>query len=286
MDGHENTNPLSSDPRRRRGRFLRSLLLSLALLFVLRRSLTCSRSGIPAPPRARGRDLRAHGRGGEDPGGIPSLVRRRGEELYILGAGRKVSRRANRARRFTDSAEALSGIHVEGWSENTLEKRLLRKSAVGEGRYSSVILVTSDYHVPRAVLAFRKVLPKDVALSAIRVRPEGGAGATWRWARQHFIEGGNIGDTAFSCAGSSAGSAPTGRRLLSCARRTRRPDTPPSHPVSQVISGFYRTGRGVYNGNRYIRCRGAVARGGVRQVPIPLDRGGEKNVLDRRTEAT
>jgi len=110
-------------------------------------------------------------------------------ELYILGAGRKVpvARIVPEVSRIP--AEALSRIHVEGWSENTLENAFSAKSAVGEGRYSSVILVTSDYHVPRAVLAFRTVLPANVSLSAIRVRPEGGAGASWRWARRHFLEG-------------------------------------------------------------------------------------------------
>ena len=110
-------------------------------------------------------------------------------ELYILGAGRRVpvARIVPEVSRIP--AEALSRIHVEGWSENTLENAFSAKSAVGEGKYSSVILVTSDYHIPRAYLAFRKVLPKDVSLSAIRVRPEGGAGASWRWARRHFLEG-------------------------------------------------------------------------------------------------
>ena len=72
---------------------------------------------------------------------------------------------------------------------NTLENAFSAKTAVGEGKYSSVILVTSDYHIPRAHLAFRKVLPKDVALTAIRVGPEAGPGASWRWARRHFLEG-------------------------------------------------------------------------------------------------
>ena len=110
-------------------------------------------------------------------------------ELYILGAGRTVpvTRIVPEVSRIP--AGALSRIHVEGWSENTLENAFSAKSAVGEGKYSSVILVTSDYHVPRAYLAFRKVLPPEVSLSAIRVRPEGGAGASWRWARRHFIEG-------------------------------------------------------------------------------------------------
>jgi uncharacterized SAM-binding protein YcdF (DUF218 family) len=110
-------------------------------------------------------------------------------ELYILGAGRTVpvARIVPEGSRIP--AEALSRVHVEGWSENTLENAFSAKSAVGERKYSSVILVTSDYHVPRAVLAFRTVLPPEVALSAIRVRPEGGDGASWRWARRHFLEG-------------------------------------------------------------------------------------------------
>ncbi len=78
---------------------------------------------------------------------------------------------------------------MEGWSENTLENAFSAKSSVGEGKYSSVILVTSDYHIPRAYLAFRKVLPPEVSLFAIRVRSEWGAGASWRWARLYFIEG-------------------------------------------------------------------------------------------------
>jgi len=110
-------------------------------------------------------------------------------ELYILGAERRVpiARIVPEASRFP--AEALARVHVEGWSANTLENAFSAKSAVGEGKYSSVILVTSDYHIPRAHLAFRKVLPPDVSLFAIRVGPEAGPGASWRWVRRHFLEG-------------------------------------------------------------------------------------------------
>jgi uncharacterized SAM-binding protein YcdF (DUF218 family) len=110
-------------------------------------------------------------------------------ELYILGAGRRVPI----ARIVPEASQlppgALSRVHVEGWSENTLENAFSAKSAVGEGKYSSVILVTSDYHIPRAYLAFQKVLPTEVSVSAIRVGAEGGTGASWRWARRHFLEG-------------------------------------------------------------------------------------------------
>ncbi len=54
-----------------------------------------------------------------------------------------------------------------------------------------MILVTSNYHVPRAYLAFRKVLPPEVGLAVISVPSESGsaAGMAWRWARRHFLEG-------------------------------------------------------------------------------------------------
>ncbi|MDD5762785.1 MAG: YdcF family protein [bacterium] len=181
---------LFSDRRRRRGGYLRPLLTLLALLFLLPAVPHLLSLRDPGPP-ARPSDAIFVLTGGE--GRIQEGYRAwsvgAARELYILGAGRKVplARIVPEVSRIT--AEALSRIHVEGWSENTLENAFSAKSTVGEGKYSSVIIVTSDYHVPRAYLAFRKVLPPEVSVSAIRVRPEAGAGAAWRWARRHFIEG-------------------------------------------------------------------------------------------------
>ena len=127
-------------------------------------------------------------------------------ELYILGAGRTVpiERIVPEASRLP--AEALARVHVEGWSVNTLENAFSAKTAVGEGKYSSVILVTSDYHIPRAHLAFRKVLPpgrvalRDPGRSGGEARgpPGGGRGGT-------SSRVGNIGDTGSSSGGSEAG---------------------------------------------------------------------------------
>jgi uncharacterized SAM-binding protein YcdF (DUF218 family) len=144
----------------------------------------------PGPP-ARAADAIFVLAGGEGriQEGYRAWSRGAARELYILGAGVRVPVTRIVPEVSGIPAEALSRIHVEGWSENTLENAFSAKSAVGEGKYSSVILVTSDYHVPRAVIAFRAVLPAEVSLSAIRVRTEGGAGASWRWARRHFIEG-------------------------------------------------------------------------------------------------
>ena len=182
--------PLFSGPRRRRGRLLRPALSLLALLFLPPAVPHLLSLRDPGPP-GRPADAIFVLTGGEGriQEGFRAWSGGAARELYILGAGRRVpvSRIVPEGLRIP--AEALSRLHVEGWSENTLENAFSAKSAVGERKYSSIILVTSDYHIPRAYLAFRKVLPPDVALSAIRVRPEGGAGASWRWARRHFIEG-------------------------------------------------------------------------------------------------
>jgi len=118
-----------------------------------------------------------------------------GYRAWSSGAGRDFCILGNPARLLPQAAslppEALSRIHVEGWSENTLENAFSAKTLAERRGYSSVILVTSDYHVPRAYLAFRKVLPPEIALSVISVRAESGtwAGYAWRWARRHFLEG-------------------------------------------------------------------------------------------------
>ena len=189
-DAVKTQSPLFPGPRRRKGRALRTVLLPLVLLVLPPAIPHLLSLRDPGPP-ARPADAIFVLSGGEGriQEGYRAWTGGAARELYILGAGRTVpiSRIVPEASKI--SAEALSRVHVEGWSENTLENAFSAKSAVGKGKYSSVILVTSDYHIPRAVLAFRKVLPPGVSLSAIRVRPEGGPGASWRWARQRFLEG-------------------------------------------------------------------------------------------------
>ena len=182
--------PLDSAPRRRGGRFFRAILYLLVLLFVPPAVPHLLSLRDPAPP-ARPADAIFVLTGGEGriQEGFRAWSAGAARELYILGAGRTVPATQIVPEGSRLPAEALARVHVEGWSVNTLENAFSAKTAVGEGKYSSVILVTSDYHIPRAHLAFRKVLPKDVSLAAIRVGPEAGPGASWRWVRRHFLEG-------------------------------------------------------------------------------------------------
>ena len=182
--------PLFSAPRRRGGGFLRPILSVLLVLIFPPAVPHLLSLRDPGPP-SRPADAIFVLTGGEGriQEGYRAWSRGAARELYFLGVGEGVpiSRFVPYGSRLP--AKALSRIHLEGWSSNTIENAFSAKSAVAEGRYSSAILVTSDYHVPRAYLAFRKVLPPEVSLSAIRVRPEGGPGASWRWVRRHFLEG-------------------------------------------------------------------------------------------------
>ena len=182
--------PLLQGRRARRGRFsLPFLSLSLLLLVpaAIPHLLAMKIQG--PPPRAADAIFVVSGGEGRIQEGYRAWSSGAGRELFILGAGRNVPVSRILPAAMMLPPEALSRIHVEGWSENTLENAFSAKSAVGEGKFTSTILVTSDYHVPRAYLAFRKVLPWEVSLHVIRVREEGGPGASWRWARRHFIEG-------------------------------------------------------------------------------------------------
>ena len=182
--------PLGSAPRRRRGRFPRTILFLLVFLFVPPAVPHLLSLRDPASP-ARPADAIFVLTGGEGriQEGFRAWSAGAARELYILGAGRTVPATQIVPEGSRIPAEDLSRVHVEGWSVNTLENAFSAKTAVEEGKYSTVILVTSDYHIPRAYLAFLNVLPKDVSLSAIRVGPETGSGASWRWVRRHFLEG-------------------------------------------------------------------------------------------------
>ena len=112
------------------------------------------------------------------------------EELFILGAGREATLSGILPAGAEIPPADLPRIHIEGWSVNTLENAFSAKTAVVSRRYRDVILVTSDYHVPRARLALRKVLPPDVSISVIPVVSDWTRkGAWWRLPRLYLLEG-------------------------------------------------------------------------------------------------
>lgn len=113
-----------------------------------------------------------------------------GRELFILGAGRETtpSRILPDERRMPASDRAR--IHIEGWSANTLENAFSARAVIDDRGYRKVVLVTSDYHMPRAYLALRCILPRWVAISVIPVRSDWRRPGAWhRLPRLFLVEG-------------------------------------------------------------------------------------------------
>ncbi len=112
------------------------------------------------------------------------------KELFIIGAGRD----AKLARILPAGAEIspsdLARIHIEVWSQNTLENAFSARTAVSARGYRNVILVTSDYHVPRAHLTLRTVLPPHISIAVLPVRSDWKKKGAWhRLPRLFFREG-------------------------------------------------------------------------------------------------
>lgn len=114
----------------------------------------------------------------------------KGKELYILGAGPEAKLSIILPEGGEIVPDDLPRVHIEGWSENTLENAFSAKSVVVTRGYRKVILVTSDYHVPRAMLTLRRVLPPGVSVSVIPVKSDWSRkGAWYRLPRIFFVEG-------------------------------------------------------------------------------------------------
>jgi uncharacterized SAM-binding protein YcdF (DUF218 family) len=183
---------LPSLPPRADGKRFRRWILLLIVFVALPFAPHVLALRLPRPPSgAADAVIVLSGGAGRIPEGYRLWKAGAGRDLCILGAGGSSGPRRFLPPGAALSPEELSRIRVEGWSENTLENAFSAKTIVKEKGYASVILVTSDYHAPRAYLAFRKVLAPEVAISVIPVRSESGAvaGAAWRWAKRHYIEG-------------------------------------------------------------------------------------------------
>ncbi len=177
---------------RPQGKGLRSALFTLALILACGAALPHLFQGkgpAPVPPRS---DAILVLTGGENriAAGFRAWRERKAGELYILGAGAGAKLDRILPGHPPLSAEDLRHIHIEGWSENTLENAYSANSVVRERRFTRIVLVTGDYHMPRAFLALRTVLPREVSIAAIPVRSDWKDwNALPRTLRLFFVEG-------------------------------------------------------------------------------------------------
>lgn len=188
MNGRQDQNLFRPRP----GRGLRNAALLFLLVLAGGAALPHLLAGrLPAPgPRQADAILVLTGDENRIPEGFRAWKEGKARELYILGAGEGA-----RLERVLPGPPALPPtearkLHLEGWSENTLENAYSAKSVIAEHGFRKVILVTSDYHVPRAYLSFRTILPKTIAVEVIPVRSNWRErGTVYRTLRLFFIEG-------------------------------------------------------------------------------------------------
>lgn len=146
---------------------------------------------LPAPP-PQGVDALFVLAGGENriAAAFRAWKKRVGKELYVLGAGKEATVKGILPPGEEPSVAGLSKIHVEGWSENTLENAFSARSVAIARGFRSVVLVTSDYHLPRAYLALKKFMPRDTAIFVAPVASDfSGLRPALRSLRRFALEG-------------------------------------------------------------------------------------------------
>ncbi len=121
--------------------------------------------------------------------GLNALREGKGDQLFILGTGHSVVPESILPGYDDFPAEFRRRIHIEGWSETTLENASSAKEIVGDRKLRSIVLVTSDYHMPRAYVALRNTIPEPVRIVVLPVRSEWkGGDAHWRKIRLFLVE--------------------------------------------------------------------------------------------------
>ncbi len=105
---------------------------------------------------------------------------RSGHARWLLLAG--VDPAVRRSDLFSErpGEELASGILLEKNSRNTLENALYTRDLLKSREIRSIQLITSRYHLQRAHLLFRKVLPKEVVIYPYPVESRNLSAVWWR----------------------------------------------------------------------------------------------------------
>ncbi|HEY6872617.1 MAG TPA: YdcF family protein [Geobacteraceae bacterium] len=134
-------------------------LLVLAVLFVdfTYKTFSVNRRNVKADAIV----VLAGGRGRVEEG-VRLYREHQGRYLFLIGVDPSV-RKSDlfRERRGEGGGE---GVFLEKVSRNTLENALYARDMLLKNEVSSILLITSRYHMKRAVLIFRNTLPRDIAI--------------------------------------------------------------------------------------------------------------------------
>ena len=178
-------------PERKRKPFTRALLLVLGLLLL--GAAIPHRNAVKLPGPSGGPAdaiLVPAGGGNRIAEGFRTWREGKARHLFILGAGREATPERILPGKPDLTDEERSRVHIESWSENTFENAVSARVSVSEYGLGKVILMTSDYHVARAYLALRTILPDTVSIEVIPISSwAAGWGSAWRYPFLYFTEG-------------------------------------------------------------------------------------------------
>jgi uncharacterized SAM-binding protein YcdF (DUF218 family) len=147
--------------------FLGLGLLLLCLVVVLFVDFTYTTFALrPRDVSADAIVVLAGGRGRVEEG-IRLYQARRAQWLFLIGVDPSVRKAELYQARGND--RDASQVLLEQYSRNTLENAIYSRDLVAKHKVRSICLITSRYHMKRAVLIFRSVLPKDIAVYPLPV---------------------------------------------------------------------------------------------------------------------
>lgn len=94
--------------------------------------------------------------------GVRLYRKNQGRWLFLIGVDPVV----RKSDLYRERAGERSGddVVLEKVSRNTLENALFARELIARKEISAITLITSRYHMKRAALIFRSVLPKDIAI--------------------------------------------------------------------------------------------------------------------------
>ncbi len=103
----------------------------------------------------------AGGRGRVDEG-VRLYLEGKADTLLLIGVDPSV--RKGDLYRVLPGRRSAEGVVLEQVSRNTLENALYSRELILRNKITSVLLITSRYHMKRSMLFFRTFLPKDIAI--------------------------------------------------------------------------------------------------------------------------
>lgn len=94
--------------------------------------------------------------------GVRLYREKKGDYLFLIGVDPMVKKQDLFRER--DGENLADRVFLEKASRNTLENALYGRELITRKEIRSIRLITSRYHMKRATLIFRQVLPKDIAI--------------------------------------------------------------------------------------------------------------------------